>query len=241
MRPCFFTNYVNNSGWSTLADCTRNGKVTPAELSQLRAGSHSSPPLPPSSSTGSSTGSSLTHLMCTTANGESVEDGVSVKVECNTCTCSRGILSCTEMACTGCIDEDGVPKEEEATWTSNADCPKTMLCRGGKITVTHKASGCKKLHDLSTIGIGVSCILFFLLAVWVVARRRRQLEESNEIVLEETVDHHDESNEVSAFGVQPVATNIQSPYTQSTYGLQTTPMVLMTQTGQPLVVQVAYV
>jgi len=218
-RGVFFTNAITVEGLTfrtTLISCGSSGEMTDQQVVQLRSGNFASCKDPQTSKV--------------------YRDGVSWPSDCNKCVCDMGEISCTELACDtvgaclaaeGWVSDGGVVEYEDC----RCRCDKgTLKCIGSCADPTSTTVSSKK-----KIGIAMGFVVAVLLmtCLIIVARRRSQVENENaqEIVLE------DVSRDAS-FSVQhqPIAYN-PLPTVAPTH----TSVVMLTQTGEPVLVQVTYV
>jgi hypothetical protein len=233
-KGVFFSAIIDiedDTAEALLNECSRNGPVTDCELEELRAGKFGScaPFRPPS---------------CKTASGAEVPEGQTVQESCNTCTCSAGILSCTELNCPeSCRDTNGVDHPIGEIWT--IDCADWKCGSDGKQHLQRYSCDANSKRNttyaiiLSIVG-GVS--LAVIIALGLFFRRKLQA-----LQLEEHSFDLSDSETLSSEKDEPPSyefarTNVPNPLTvqQGRPAGQTTPMVLMSRTGEPMVVQVAY-
>jgi hypothetical protein len=246
----FFTSYPSPAQRVQFIGCTRNGPITLTEKALLRNKARPQP--------------------CQTTSGQYVPEGDFVEVECNTCSCHKGQLTCTEMACEpsgdgSCVDSDMVRADGE-TW--QLGCSKYTCSFGSVVLLDDNCStGSVTTSRYFVIAISMAAALLVVLIATVLAVIRRRLKaqqaETNEFFGDNGSDSSDSLDDVSpavVHGINTTANNNFSPFSgngnaymgtqQSQFSsfvpgwggqpVQTTPMVLMTQTGEPVVVQVAY-
>lgn len=202
---------------------------------------------------------------CSSPTGTFVAEGDSIQVDCNFCSCTSGRLLCTEMDCvsTACI-VDGVDHNSGDIWEVN-ECQQ-WTCEDGNTRMLRDycGSGNNRSSKFFIIGISLASAIVIVVMATVVAviRNRikaREASRNGGILLDE-VHHDSDSDDAGTFvpannnfqstGVnsysQPFGNNLGTfayPSPAPMWGGQqvaTTPMVLMTQTGEPVVVQVAY-
>ena len=104
---------------------------------------------------------------CETASGELVKDGASVRMDCNTCTCSNGMLRCTKMACPAPTDK---PTDKPACVQcfaapcQVAQCDAGLVCEADDCTCTHKCvkpapmnTTAPTVHPCATLRCSMGC------------------------------------------------------------------------------------
>jgi len=205
---------------------------------------------------------------CTTYDGRTVRSGNSIKVDCNMCTCNNGNLLCTEMTCEPqeqqyCEGSSGRRLPGEIWETTDNGCTRRWSCQedGRSHLIDDSCVNSNGSSKFFIIGISLASAIVVVIMATVVAvirNRIRAREARSTSVLLDDVSPDSDSDDAPApqhnhnhnhFGggygfantnmaTQPFA----YPSTPAWGGqpLATTPMVLMTQTGEPVVVQVAY-
>ena len=104
---------------------------------------------------------------CETASGELVKDGASVRMDCNTCTCSNGMLMCTKMACPAPTDK---PTDKPACVQcfaapcQVAQCDAGLVCEADDCACTHKCvkpapmnTTAPTVHPCATLRCSMGC------------------------------------------------------------------------------------
>jgi len=166
---------------------------------------------------------------------------------------------CTEVACASTCDYEGLTRVDGEKWEASDGCMR--ICLNGQ--VVQEAYTCTRTNSSSkffVIGISLAAAIILVIFATVVAiiRNRRKAQEEarrmNGILLDDVNPDSDSDNYPSP---SPSVNNNFGGFSQPTYvttampqafgspvwggqAMATTPMVLMTQTGEPVVVQVAY-
>jgi len=206
---------------------------------------------------------------CYTSSGVYVPEGSSVREDCNMCTCTNGDLICPgSVICTKCTDEFGGVHNENDIWTGvgiEGTCSRWM-CSNGQIVTMQEGYDCTPTPPTQTaskffvigISMGAALLIVVIATIISIIRRRMRAQEARE----DGEELDDAESDSASDDDVPMLNNTQtggyavnsSPYVPSyaqpaypTYvpgwggqPVATTPMVLMTQTGEPVVVQVAY-
>ncbi|KAH3700475.1 hypothetical protein DPMN_075454 [Dreissena polymorpha] len=86
-------------------------------------------------------------------NGKTYQNGKSFKVDCNTCTCNKGTVGCTRMACA--TDNHGrcPPSDPNAITICLVECGDDNGCPGNQLCCTN---GCRA-SCTNPVGIGQPC------------------------------------------------------------------------------------
>lgn len=201
---------------------------------------------------------------CSLKNGKVIPEGATTKVDCNTCTCTNGMLACTEMACalTYCVDDEtGERRINGEIWLNG--CTE-YICQSGIPKIrTDRCGRSVSFSKVQIIGVSLAAVIVVIIVIsiaTVIRNRMRAREAERDGILLEEVNKESDSDDNSSFNNHSVNynNNVGSGFTPQVFGtqpmmynpapagwgmgqpLQTTPMVLMTQTGEPVVVQVAY-
>jgi hypothetical protein len=206
---------------------------------------------------------------CITSEGKVIANGASIEDSCNVCTCNDGTFLCTEMDCgtNYCVDEDGSQRVPGEVWeTSSSGCIRSWTCQNGRTHLLEdECNGSSSSNSSSKffiIGISLASAIVVVIMATVVAvirnRIRAREADSNSILLDDVrQDFGSDSDDAPApmshnfggysqpfantnMGAQPFVYPTATPPVWGGQPLATTPMVLMTQTGEPVVVQVAY-
>jgi len=215
-----------------------------------------------------SCGTSSPTTGCVSDDGQVIPEGASFKQDCNTCVCSRGALICTEMACSPavsgyCIIDGQRTAPGEVLKTKNG-CTRRWRCEDGTAELLQDScstSPTSSKYFIIGISLASAVVVVILLTIVAIVRKRiRAREASNGGILLDALNNIDSESDsdYSPPKEQVPAWNATNNYTQSPYvgnpsgqmfapgpmwggqPLATTPIVLMTQTGEPVVVQVAY-
>jgi hypothetical protein len=206
---------------------------------------------------------------CVTEDGKVVENGYSVKVDCNQCTCNDGSFYCTEVACAPntqvyCEGSSGRRRPGEVWETSDNGCTRRWTCQEDGRTRL-EADSCTSSSGSSSskffiIGISLASAIVVVIMATVVAvirnRIRARQARAGTVLLDDVsrdsdsddipTPHHNHFNNNGGYGFANTNMMGTQPFAYPAapaWGgqpLATTPMVLMTQTGEPVVVQVAY-
>jgi len=203
---------------------------------------------------------------CITEDGKVVRNGFSVKVDCNMCTCNDGYFLCTELACSPttqvyCDDGSSGRRLPGEDWETNDNgCTRRWSCSDeGRPHLL--SDSCVNSSNSSSkffiIGISLASAIVVVIMATVVAvirNRIRAREARGNSILLDDVRPDSDSDDVPApqnhhfnggysfntnMGSHPSYAYASTP-AWGGQPLATTPMVLMTQTGEPVVVQVAY-
>jgi len=206
---------------------------------------------------------------CTTDSGNVIPNGGSIKDDCNVCTCDHGNFLCTEMGCDtpssshNSCTYDGEEYADGEYWDTDDGCTRRWMCDNGRANLLEDDCGGSSSNGSSKffiIGISLASAIVVVIMATVVAVirnriRAREAERNNGVLLDDIRNDsdsddftHQPSQTFNNGYAQPsFANTMAQPFTypapSPVWGgqpLATTPMVLMTQTGEPVVVQVAY-